>query len=170
MNFKVASFDSITGTFEFEKQNFDSKLVEINSQKVATSKDFGEDGKLLNKELVIITENSKDEIINKIKAQDFVVTNVEKSEVKRNPAAPYITSSLQIDANRKLGFSSKQTMQVAQKLYELGYITYMRTDSVNLSDQALFGIKIKLRKNLEQIIGQVISENINLAQKRTRSP
>ncbi|QQR93822.1 type I DNA topoisomerase [bacterium] len=146
MNFKVASFDSITGTFEFEKQNFDSKLVEINSQKVATSKDFGEDGKLLNKELVIITENSKDEIINKIKAQDFVVTNVEKSEVKRNPAAPYITSSLQIDANRKLGFSSKQTMQVAQKLYELGYITYMRTDSVNLSDQALFGIKNKIEK------------------------
>ncbi len=68
-------------------------------------------------------------------ADPFTVSSVEKKEVRRNPAAPYTTSTLQQDAGRKLYYSSKKTMQIAQKLYEEGYITYHRTDSVNLSEK-----------------------------------
>lgn len=68
-------------------------------------------------------------------AAPYVVRSVVKKEVKRNPGAPYTTSTLQQDAGRRLSFSSKRTMQIAQKLYEEGYITYHRTDSVNLSEK-----------------------------------
>ncbi len=77
-----------------------------------------------------------DNIINKIDGKDYIVTDIKKSERKKNPPPPFTTSSLQQEASRKLGFSVKKTMMVAQKLYEAGYITYMRTDSTRLSDDA----------------------------------
>lgn len=76
------------------------------------------------------------EIVHKIDGKQYVVTDVKKSERKRNPAPPFTTSSLQQEASRKLGFSVKKTMMVAQKLYENGHITYMRTDSTRISDDA----------------------------------
>lgn len=83
---------------------------------------------------------TKDEAIKFLEAckqSDFIVDSVEKKPAKKSPAAPFTTSTLQQEASRKLGFSVAQTMAVAQKLYEAGKITYMRTDSVNLSDLAL---------------------------------
>ncbi len=77
-----------------------------------------------------------DNIINKIDGRDYIVTDIKKSERKKNPPPPFTTSSLQQEASRKLGFSVKKTMMVAQRLYEAGYITYMRTDSTRLSDDA----------------------------------
>ncbi len=73
----------------------------------------------------------------KIEAQDFAVSNVERKKANRYPAPPFTTSTLQQEAARKLRFSAKKTMQIAQKLYEEGYITYMRTDAVNLSKDAI---------------------------------
>src|SRR5690606_41099466 len=70
-------------------------------------------------------------------AAAFEISSLEKRPTKRNPAAPFTTSTLQQEASRKLGFSVARTMQVAQRLYEAGRITYMRTDSVNLSDTAI---------------------------------
>ena len=70
-------------------------------------------------------------------AAEFKVSSLETRPAKRSPAAPFTTSTLQQEASRKLGYSVSRTMQVAQKLYEAGHITYMRTDSVNLSDMAL---------------------------------
>ena len=73
----------------------------------------------------------------KIEAQDFTISNVERKKTNRYPAPPFTTSTLQQEAARKLRFSAKKTMQVAQKLYEDGFITYMRTDAVNLSQEAI---------------------------------
>lgn len=77
-----------------------------------------------------------DEIISKIDKKEYKVIDIKKSERKKNPPPPFTTSSLQQEASRKLGFSVKKTMMVAQRLYEAGYITYMRTDSTRLSDDA----------------------------------
>src|SRR5690606_11548927 len=77
---------------------------------------------------------------------EFEVSNLEKKPSKRNPAAPFTTSTLQQEASRKLGFSVARTMQVAQRLYEAGRITYMRTDSVNLSDTAIQAAQAEIVK------------------------
>ena len=83
------------------------------------------------------TEEEALEFMNKCKDADYIVEKIEKKAAKKTPAAPFTTSTLQQEASRKLGFSVNQTMTVAQKLYESGKITYMRTDSVNLSEDAL---------------------------------
>jgi len=82
----------------------------------------------------------------KIEAQEFAVANVERKKANRYPAAPFTTSTLQQEAARKLRFSAKKTMQVAQKLYEEGYITYMRTDAVNLSKEAIAACRDAIKK------------------------
>ncbi|HEX7259716.1 MAG TPA: type I DNA topoisomerase, partial [Candidatus Saccharimonadia bacterium] len=87
----------------------------------------------------IADESEVQALLERLKNSAFEVENLEAKPGKRSPAAPFITSTLQQEASRKLGFSVRQTMSVAQRLYEAGLITYMRTDSVNLSDTALVG-------------------------------
>ena len=82
----------------------------------------------------------------KIEAAEFAVSNVERKKANRYPAPPFTTSTLQQEAARKLRFSAKKTMQVAQKLYEEGYITYMRTDAVNLSQEAISACREAIKK------------------------
>ncbi len=94
------------------------------------------DGKKLEK-FDIRNQPSAEEAKNKIEAQEFTVSNVERKKANRYPAPPFTTSTLQQEAARKLRFSAKKTMQIAQKLYESGFITYMRTDAVNLSQEAV---------------------------------
>lgn len=84
----------------------------------------------------LVNEKQVKEIVKKIDKKDYIVKDIKKSERKKNPSPPFTTSSLQQEASRKLGFSVKKTMMVAQKLYESGYITYMRTDSTRLSEDA----------------------------------
>lgn len=88
------------------------------------------------KKIELTNQNQVEDIIRKIDKKDYKVIDIKKSERKKNPPPPFTTSSLQQEASRKLGFSVKKTMMVAQKLYEAGYITYMRTDSTRLSDDA----------------------------------
>lgn len=142
--FKKAGYHSIEATFQAKDASFASQLYQVGSQKTALGKDFDEKGQLNDQSLLVLDATNTPTHLDAIRKSTFVVDAIEKSEIKRNPQAPYITSSLQIDANRKLGFSSKYTMQVAQKLYEKGFITYMRTDSVTLSEQALQGAKQKI--------------------------
>jgi len=87
------------------------------------------------------------EFLNKANGAEFSITNIETKPAKRTPAAPFTTSTLQQEAGRKLGFSVSRTMVVAQRLYESGKITYMRTDSVNLSDFALDSAKQEIKKS-----------------------
>ncbi|MCM1323074.1 MAG: type I DNA topoisomerase [Acetobacter sp.] len=94
------------------------------------------DGKKLDK-FDINTKEKADEAKAKIEAQEFAISKIERKKANRYPAPPFTTSTLQQEAARKLRFSAKKTMQVAQHLYEAGYITYMRTDAVNLSAEAI---------------------------------
>ena len=103
------------------------------------------DGKKLDK----FTLNSEEKALEakaKIEAQDFSISNVERKKASRYPAPPFTTSTLQQEAARKLRFSAKKTMQVAQKLYEAGIITYMRTDAVNLSKEAIKACREAIEK------------------------
>ncbi len=88
-------------------------------------------------ELLQMDEQQSTELAEKLRSADFKVTTVEVKPFTERPRAPFTTSTLQQEANRKLGFTAKRTMGAAQKLYENGYITYMRTDSTTLSKEAI---------------------------------
>lgn len=105
------------------------------------------DGKYTTTKTSITTHDAAGTIINDFQ-RPFTVTAVDKKEIKRNPSPPYTTSTLQQDAGRKLYYSSKKTMQLAQKLYEEGFITYHRTDSVNLAEKFIVEARDYIAKNL----------------------
>lgn len=105
------------------------------------------DGQSLDK-LAIKDQSAADSLIAAIKTQEYQVISVEQKQAKKNPPTPFTTSTLQQTANHLLGFSAKQTMTLAQKLYELGHITYMRTDSFNLSEKFLQEAKEYLQTEL----------------------
>jgi DNA topoisomerase-1 len=120
-------------------QEFKAQMTHLDNRRLATGKDFDEStGKLKKPDAVVLLgkEEAKDLERNLLKA-DWTVSNIEKKKQQRSPAPPFITSTLQQEANRKFGYSARDTMRIAQKLYENGYITYMRTDSTNLSRQAI---------------------------------
>ncbi len=121
-----------------DDQAFLARLNQIGEEKLAASPD--------KKGLVLSTQEEAEQHVARLRGAAYKVLEVRQREVKRTPAAPFTTSTLQQEAARKLGFSAKKTMQVAQRLYEgvnvpgegqVGLITYMRTDSVNIADQAL---------------------------------
>ncbi len=138
--FKPSQFWSLEGECEKSKISFNTRLTAYDDQKIVVGKDFdGTTGELLpdRKKYLHLDEAKAKKISNELKNQDFEVTEVEEKPITRKPAPPFITSTLQQEANRKLGLSARETMSVAQNLYEEGLITYMRTDSTFLSDQAI---------------------------------
>lgn len=127
-NFKPQEYWSIGALLKAEKGGeFVASLSKLNDEAV--------------EKLGIKNKAEADKILKNLEGADYIVSKVERKEMKRIPAPPFITSTLQQEAFKKLRFSGKQTMLLAQQLYETGYITYMRTDSINLSDQALFAAK-----------------------------
>lgn len=132
--FTKKEFWTIEGHFQ---PNITAQLVSKDAVKYEETLSFDLfDGKYTTASSTITGKEKADQIINDLKAP-FTVSSVDKKEIKRFPAPPYTTSTLQQDAGRKLYFSAKKTMQLAQKLYEEGYITYHRTDSVNLAGKFL---------------------------------
>jgi DNA topoisomerase-1 len=121
-----------------ERDRFDARLVRLDGKRIATGRDFGDDGKLAGS-VRALDESAARALAEAIERPTTVttVTKVESKPYSRRPAAPFTTSTLQQEAARKLRFSARQTMSVAQSLYENGYITYMRTDSPSLSQQAI---------------------------------
>ena len=130
-----------------ESQNFEARLARLGGNRVATGRDFDDKGQLKS-DAVALDEAAAEALAAALKdpSISIVVTGVESKPYTRRPAAPFSTSTLQQEAARKLRFSARQTMSVAQGLYENGYITYMRTDSLNLSQQAMTAARSQAAK------------------------
>ncbi|MBA3653131.1 MAG: type I DNA topoisomerase [Actinobacteria bacterium] len=145
MRFRAADWWDIEGTFARDATAFGAALVSVDGQRVVTGKDFDENGALTNDEVVRLDEAAATALADRARDASFTVRSVEERPEKQRPAAPFITSTLQQEASRKLRFGSQRTMQVAQRLYENGYITYMRTDSTTLSATALNAARSQAR-------------------------
>ncbi|MBD2654567.1 type I DNA topoisomerase [Synechocystis sp. FACHB-383] len=137
--FKTAGYWDLKAELEQSKNPFQAKLATLAGVKLATGSDFDPNtGALLpDKRVVVLDEAQAIALRDRLWGQPWEVINTEEKPSTRKPSPPFTTSTLQQEANRKLGISARDTMRVAQKLYEEGYITYMRTDSVHLSDQAV---------------------------------
>ncbi len=146
IRFKRSAYFGLMAELSKDNQPFESKIQSYKNQRVATGKDFdGLTGQLLaGKDMIVLDQKSADQIQLDLKSANWTVTEVEEKPVTRRPYPPFITSTLQQESNRKLGFGSRETMQIAQKLYEQGFITYMRTDSTFLSEEALNAAKASI--------------------------
>ncbi|MFG1797360.1 type I DNA topoisomerase [Nocardia sp. NPDC049149] len=119
-------------------RTFGARLVNVAGARVATGRDFGSDGQLKTATgVVVLDETYARALAQALDGADLVVSSAEAKPYTRKPYPPFMTSTLQQEAGRKLRFNSERTMRVAQRLYENGYITYMRTDSTTLSESAI---------------------------------
>ena len=119
---------------------FNARLLSVDGKRVAATSDFGADGAIKEKSLaniLLLDEVAANSLVDALKAAPLVVKSMEESPRTERPKPPFTTSTMQQDAGSRLGWGAQITMRIAQRLYENGYITYMRTDSVNLSAQAI---------------------------------
>ncbi|GAB3706804.1 type I DNA topoisomerase [Corynebacterium nasicanis] len=117
-------------------RNFQAKLATIDGRRVAQGRDFDDRGRLKG-EAVVVGKQQAEALAEALQGVDMQVSGVEEKPYTRRPYAPFMTSTLQQEAGRKLHYTSDRTMRIAQRLYENGHITYMRTDSTSLSEQGL---------------------------------
>ncbi len=147
MAFVSASYWGIEGKFTKpdDPVEFGAKLASVDGRRVASGRDFDSEGKLTS-DAVALDADSAASLVEGLEEADFAVRSTETKPYTRRPYAPFRTSTLQAEAGRKLRFSSSRTMSVAQRLYENGYITYMRTDSVTLSGEAISNARSSIEK------------------------
>jgi DNA topoisomerase I len=139
MRFKKAHYWDLTADLQMSGRSFEARLMAVGEKRVAQGKDFDETTGSLkaDKDMVVLSEKDALALTSKVKAGSWAVQSVEEKQSTAKPSAPFITSTLQQDGSRKLHLSTRDVMRVAQSLYEQGFITYMRTDSPNLSQEAL---------------------------------
>ncbi|HKU58035.1 MAG TPA: type I DNA topoisomerase [Gaiellaceae bacterium] len=147
MAFTAAEYWDIVVTFD--PGEFQARLVEVEENKIAQGRDFNRDGTLKTKDAVQLSEDDARGLARALEGAAYTVASVEDKPYTRRPAPPFMTSTLQQEASRKLRLSAQQTMRTAQRLYENGYITYMRTDSTTLSESAL----VAARKQATELYG-----------------
>ncbi|AFY61137.1 type I DNA topoisomerase [Synechococcus sp. PCC 6312] len=137
--FHSGSYWDLKATLDKNKSPFTATLIELGGQRVATGGDFDPaTGQIqANRSVVLLNAATAQALRDRLLQTNWVVSQLESRPQTRKPAPPFTTSTLQQEANRKLHLSAKDTMRTAQKLYEEGFITYMRTDSVHLSEQAI---------------------------------
>ncbi|MEG4105670.1 type I DNA topoisomerase [Microcoleus sp. S13_C5] len=137
--FRQGSYWDLKALLEKGKISFDAKLVTVGNVKVANGSDFDENtGQIISgRRVLLLNEEQARALLSRIQNKPWTVTNLEERPVTRKPSPPFTTSTLQQEANRKLRLGARETMRIAQSLYERGFITYMRTDSVHLSEQAI---------------------------------
>jgi DNA topoisomerase-1 len=149
MAFVSASYYDVKATFQTADATqtpFEAKLVSLAGKRIATGDSFDDAGKL-KADVLVLDEATANSVATAVNDESAVikVTDVESKPSVRRPAAPFTTSTLQQEASRKLRMSAKQTMDTAQQLYQDGYITYMRTDSPTLSEQAITAARNQAR-------------------------
>ncbi|GHA31632.1 DNA topoisomerase 1 [Streptomyces tauricus] len=142
--FRSAEYWDLTGTFgtgragdRSDPSNLVARLTAVDGKRVAQGRDFDSLGQIKGANTLHLDETNARALAAALENTAFAVRSVESKPYRRSPYAPFRTTTLQQEASRKLGFGAKSTMQVAQKLYENGFITYMRTDSTTLSDTAI---------------------------------
>jgi DNA topoisomerase-1 len=137
--FRKGSYWDLKATLLKEQEAFEAKLISLGGTRLATGSDFDENtGQIAaGRTVVLLDEAQARSLQARLQTSAWTVANLEERPSTRKPSAPFTTSTLQQEANRKLRLSARDTMRVAQSLYEQGYITYMRTDSVHLSQQAI---------------------------------
>ncbi|WP_432484404.1 type I DNA topoisomerase [Kineococcus esterisolvens] len=151
MAFRAAGYADVTGDFAPAGENaFGARLVALDGRRVATGRDFDDSGQLkpaaVRDGVAHLDVAAAEGLVRALEGAAFSVRSVEEKPYSRRPAAPFITSTLQQEASRKLRLNARQAMRVAQGLYERGYITYMRTDSIQLSAQALSAARSQARE------------------------
>ncbi|WP_092805898.1 type I DNA topoisomerase [Rhodococcus globerulus] len=141
MAFKSASYWDISATLDAgadaSPRSFGARLVSVDGSRVASGRDFGPDGKLKGSAVTVLDEAYARRLAEALHGVDLTVSSAEDKPYTRKPYPPFMTSTLQQEAGRKLRFTSERAMRIAQRLYENGYITYMRTDSTTLSESAI---------------------------------
>ncbi|SED25950.1 DNA topoisomerase I [Streptomyces sp. 2131.1] len=156
--FRSAEYWDLTGTFATgrggdasDPSTLTARLSAVDGRRIAQGRDFGPDGQLKSGsgQTLHLDEANARALASALADSAFAVRSVESKPYRRSPYAPFRTTTLQQEASRKLGFGAKATMQVAQKLYENGFITYMRTDSTTLSDTAV----VAARAQVTQLYG-----------------
>ena len=154
IRFKRSNYWDLLGIFAKQSADgqFDANLIKVGERRVASGRDFdAETGELKkDSDALHLEEDSARALEARLRQAEFRVLSVEKKPFVQRPGAPFTTSTLQQEANRKLRLPARRTMQAAQRLYENGLITYMRTDSTTLSDQAV-GLA---RESIEQLYGK----------------
>jgi DNA topoisomerase I len=150
IRFTPASYWDISATMdagaEADPRTFGARLISVDGVKLATGRDFGPDGRLKNGEVRTLDEAEARRLADGLVEARLAVSSVEEKPYTRKPYAPFMTSTLQQEASRKLRFSADRTMRTAQRLYENGYITYMRTDSTTLSETAIAAARGQARE------------------------
>jgi len=140
MRFRAAGYWDLEGLFApatGAAAPFPASLVVLNGTRVASGRDFTESGEPGRADVVVLDEAVATSLARRLEASPFAVRSVTDKPYRTSPSPPFMTSTLQQEASRKLRYSAARTMQVAQRLYENGFITYMRTDSTNLSEEAV---------------------------------
>ena len=119
-------------------EEFRATLVSVGGKRIPAGKDFDSTtGKLKNEDMMLLDEQAAKNLVERLRKADFRIATLEEKPFTNRPSPPFTTSTLQQEANRKLGFTARRTMSTAQSLYENGHITYMRTDSTNLATVAV---------------------------------
>jgi DNA topoisomerase-1 len=150
MRFRSGKWFDLEGTFIGENQPFGASLVELDGKRLAEGRDFDpETGAIAAarvNDVVLLDDTAATTLADRLRNQPFNVSGVESEPFTERPRAPFTTSTLQQESGRKLRYTASRTMAVAQRLYERGYITYMRTDSTNLSEQAITAARTAIRE------------------------
>ena len=140
--FHSALYYDLKAELQAKDDAFDATLIRVDGKRIATGKDFDPNtGNLKNDKVLLLSKAQADELVKELNNGDFTVSDIEEKIKNSHPKPPFTTSTLQQEAARKLRSSARKTMRTAQRLYERGFITYMRTDSTTLSEEGLNGAR-----------------------------
>jgi len=137
MRFRSAAYSDVDARFSRDSPSFGATLVALDGTRLASGRDFDEFGARTASDVVVLDPDGARDLVGRLSDSTFTVKSVDEKPYRRTPYPPFMTSTLQQEAGRKLRFTAQRAMGVAQRLYENGYITYMRTDSTALSETAL---------------------------------